>query len=987
MPNRTSSPDVIRNAIRRVMLAGANHPSGWPILIAIFIIALMTASTVFMLRQSVDKHYKIVLLLAHIEVQANRLNALEWQAIADTAIGAHNGILPPEILEGMEDARTQIEQAFGELTRLDPEAEKPYQVSQAYHDYITAMDEEVRLVAAGHIAEARRVDEEQVDPKFVILSEAIVKTNNLHNAMAQEMSQTADVWSLLTLSFAMGIIALLIWRFDRTRQSAQLAIVEQKILYESEKKYRTLVSEINDGFFTTDTSGIFTFANKALAGIYGCKDPGDLVGRTFLEFIAPELSDEIGKEFRKDMENGKTPEMREAPIVRKDGSIAFIEVKPVPVFEEGRLAGTRGVVRDITERKRAEEELVKLRKAVEASGEAMFLTDRDGLIAYVNPEFTRLYGHTADEVVGKVTPRILKSGLLKPEDYEIFWETILSKQVVKGEIINKTQAGRFVTIEGSASPILDEQGNIVGFLAVQHDIAERKRAEEALQESEKRFKSLFEDSPISLWEEDFSLVATYLGELRHSGVTDFRAWFENHPEAVEHCATMVKVVDVNKGTLKLYKAKNKEAFLAGLGIVFSEEAIPTFREELIALAEGKTRFEDEVVNQTLTGERIHIALSWAVAPGYEKTYSQVFVSINDITTRKRAEEKLAATVTELEQHNNEITLLNEMGDLLQTCQTIEEAGAVVAQSARKLFPNQSGALCLIAPSRNFVEAIATWGESPPQERVFTPDDCWALRRGQVHSVIDPRSGPLCKHVSQPVTNGYLCVPMMAQGETLGILHLRSGQPAASQTGQEQETLAVSQVQLAATLAEHIALALANLELHETLRQQAIRDPLTGLFNRRYMEETLERELRRAERRKVSLGIIMFDLDHFKKFNDTFGHPAGDVVLREIGAFLQTRVRVEDIACRYGGEEFLVILPEASLDDTRKRAEQLRKGIKQLHVRYHDQALGAVTVSLGVAVFPDHASTTEAIVRGADAALYRAKGEGRDRVVVAPGMNA
>ena len=254
-------------------------------------------------------------------------------------------------------------------------------------------------------------------------------------------------------------------------------------------------------------------------------------------------------------------------------------------------------------------------------------------------------------------------------------------------------------------------------------------------------------------------------------------------------------------------------------------------------------------------------------------------------------------------------------------------------------------------------------------------------------MIDPRSGPLCKHVSQPVTNGYLCVPMMAQGETLGILHLRSGQPAASQTGQEQETLAVSQGQLAVTLAEHIALALANLELRETLRQQAIRDPLTGLFNRRYMEETLERELRRAERRKVSLGVVMFDLDHFKKFNDTFGHPAGDVVLREIGAFLQTRVRVEDIACRYGGEEFLVILPEASLDDTRKRAEQLRKGIKQLHVRYHDQALGAVTVSLGVAVFPDHASTTEAIVRGADAALYRAKGEGRDRVVVAPGMNA
>ncbi len=652
---------------------------------------------------------------------------------------------------------------------------------------------------------------------------------------------------------------------------------------------------------------------------------------------------------------------------------------------------------------------------------------------------------------------------------------------------------------------------------------ELKGSYEALHESETRFRSLFEDSPISLWEENFSLVAAYLDELRNSGVTDFRAYFETHPDAAVHCAAMATVVDVNKATLRLYKANSKEDLLAGLDLVLSEEGFPTFREELIAIAEGKTGFEDEVVNQTLTGEKIHLALSWSVAPGYEKTYSQVFVSINDITMRKRAEErlresqaryrtlveqipavvymdardesssaiymspqvesmlgysseewaanpklwvellhpddrerilaenartnetgekfvteyrlvardsrvvwvrdyavlmrdaagqslywqgvlfdttehklaeeKLSAIVTELEQRNHEVTLLNEMGDLLQTCHTVEEASTVVSQFAQKLFPDQSGALYLIAPSRNFVEAVAAWGESPPQDRVFTPDDCWGLRRGKVHYMADPRSGLLCRHVSQsfgperPPKGGYLCAPMMAQGETLGILHLRSGGPAASQTGQEQETLTVSQQQLTVTLAEHTALALANLKLRETLRSQAIRDPLTGLFNRRYMEETLERELRRAERRQSPLGIIMFDLDHFKKFNDTFGHPAGDVVLREIGALLQTRVRVEDIACRYGGEEFLIILPEASLEDTLKRAEQLREGIKQLHVEYHDQALGAVTVSLGVAVFPDHGSTTEVIVRGADAALYRAKREGRDRVVVAPGMNA
>ena len=535
--------------------------------------------------------------------------------------------------------------------------------------------------------------------------------------------------------------------------------------------------------------------------------------------------------------------------------------------------------------------------------------------------------------------------------------------------------------------------NVRLYAAAQEELAERKLAEQALHESETRFKSLFEDSPISLWEEDFSLVAAYLDELRHSGVTDFRAYFENHPDAVVHCAALVKVIDVNKATLKLYTAKSKEDFLASPNVVFTEESFPTFREELIALADGKTGFESETINQTFTGDKLSIALSWSVAPGDDKGLRRLFVSISDITARKQAEGKLAAKVIEVEQHNNEVTLLNTMGDLLQTCQTVEEAGAVVSQFAQKLFTGQSGALYLIAPSRNFVEAVADWGESPIQDRVFTPDDCWALRRGQVHYMADPRSGLLCRHVRQSFGSErqpkdyYLCVPMMAQGETLGILHLQSDQPAASQTGQEQEALTASQQQLAVTLAEHIALALANLKLREALRSQAIRDPLTGLFNRRYMEETLERELRRAERRKAPLGIIMFDLDHFKKFNDTFGHAAGDVVLREIGAFLQARVRVEDIACRYGGEEFLVILPEASLEDTVKRAEQLCVGIKGLNVRYQDQALGAVTVSLGVAVFPEHGSTDEAIRKAADAALYRAKREGRDRVVVAASMNA
>jgi len=188
--------------------------------------------------------------------------------------------------------------------------------------------------------------------------------------------------------------------------------------------------------------------------------------------------------------------------------------------------------------------------------------------------------------------------------------------------------------------------------------------------------------------------------------------------------------------------------------------------------------------------------------------------------------------------------------------------------------------------------------------------------------------------------------------------------------------------VASTLGEQSALALANLRLRETLRSQSVRDPLTGLFNRRYMEETLEREIRRAERGARPLSVMMLDLDHFKQFNDTFGHSAGDSLLRELGTMLRANLRAGDIACRFGGEEFVLILPEAALNCARSRAEQLRETAKHLHVSHLGESLGPVTISLGVAAFPEHGASGEDLIENADAALYRAKSEGRDRVVVA-----
>lgn len=349
----------------------------------------------------------------------------------------------------------------------------------------------------------------------------------------------------------------------------------------------------------------------------------------------------------------------------------------------------------------------------------------------------------------------------------------------------------------------------------------------------------------------------------------------------------------------------------------------------------------------------------------------------DISDRKHAEEalhqaneKLTGWVNEVKQRNHEITLLGEMSEVLQACFTVEEAYTALSQLILPLFPDTSGGIFLVSASKNLLEGVVTWGAASSQE-LFIPDDCWALRRGRLHLVEDSQSELRCKHIHQNLLPAHsLCIPMMAQGEAMGVLYLTQ-QAGSTQTKQ----------QLAVTVTEHIALALANLKLRELLRHQSIRDPLTSLFNRRYMEESLEREIHRCDRAAKPLGIIMLDVDHFKRFNDTFGHGAGDAVLRELGMFLQHHIRSSDIACHYGGEELMLILPETSLDIIKNRAEQIRQGVKHLQVQ-HDQQLGAITLSLGVACFPEHGSIGEAVIRSADAALYRAKKEGRDAVRLA-----
>ena len=358
---------------------------------------------------------------------------------------------------------------------------------------------------------------------------------------------------------------------------------------------------------------------------------------------------------------------------------------------------------------------------------------------------------------------------------------------------------------------------------------------------------------------------------------------------------------------------------------------------------------------------------------HEKASPEVSVT-DQVAQLTAVNSVLKLQAKELSQRNLEIALISRMNDFLQTSANEVEAYAVITEAVMKLFPDDSGAVFVLNASRDMLETTLAWGAIQAPHLVFPPVDCWAQRRGQSHGVLGHEQR--CAHV---IADGhmYVCLPLLAQGETLGILHLVDGM---ARNDEADEPRMVEKCKLAKILADNIGLGITNLKLRETLRNLSIRDPLTGLFNRRYMEEALAQEQHRAQRNKDQVAVIMIDIDHFKAFNDTFGHDGGDAVLRSLGAFLQKQVRGSDIACRYGGEEFVLILSPATEEGARQRAQTIREGAAQLRVNHANRELTGITLSLGMAMFPEHASETVTILKAADLALYAAKAAGRDRVV-------
>jgi diguanylate cyclase (GGDEF)-like protein/PAS domain S-box-containing protein len=723
--------------------------------------------------------------------------------------------------------------------------------------------------------------------------------------------------------------------------------------HQAERRLHQKTEEL-DQFFTValdllciaDTNGYFIHLNQAWENTLGYP-LAELAGSRFLDYVHPEdLEPTLSTIAELSAQHEVINFVNRYRC--KDGSYRWIEWRSVP-------KGTRiyAAARDITQRILTEETFSQLAAIVESSDDAIFSKTMDGHIVSWNAGAEKLYGYTAAEVLGQSVSLLLPPN--RQDDLPMLLEKIKNGQrITHYETQRQNKAGQILDVSLTISPIYNQQGQVSRASIIAHDISGSKKAAALLQQEKDLAQKYLDVAGVIL-------VAIGPGQ---------------------------KVLLINKMGCKILGFEDENQIL---GKNWTENFVPPGYRDLV---EGQLQkiltgdeysveyFENPIL--TNTGEERLISWHNILLRNPDGNIQSILASGEDITEQRKAEEelklaneKLRVWVGILERRNQEATLLRQMGDLLQICGKIDEAYTVLQQFGPHLFPGSFGALCLISNSRRLVEVVAEWGSDLHTERFFGADECWALRRGQVHVVNHESPRLICQHITADFNGDYLDVPMMASGEAMGLLHIACS---------EQRCFEQGSLEFAHTVAEHLALSFSNLRLRETLHSQSIRDTLTGLFNRRFLEESLEKELHRALRQHTTISLIMLDIDHFKHFNDAYGHEAGDQILREIGLQLQRYTRTEDIACRMGGEEFILILPGAPLEIARQRAEYIREAIKEIKLEYHHEPLGAVSISLGVAVFPEHGANSEQLLQAVDKALYQAKHNGRDRVEIAQSAN-
>jgi diguanylate cyclase (GGDEF)-like protein/PAS domain S-box-containing protein len=461
------------------------------------------------------------------------------------------------------------------------------------------------------------------------------------------------------------------------------------------------------------------------------------------------------------------------------------------------------------------------------------------------------------------------------------------------------------------------------------------------------------------------------------------------PEAIFEVTPDGRIQSMNEEALNLFGYAREE--LTGQEIEmllpprFRKSHIP-LRQQYVAHPHKRPMASGiDLTGFKKSGEEFPIEISLNTIS--DREFTTIICIVRDISPQKAAKlkimeinERLTESLTAQKILSDTLAHLKEFSELLESCAALSEVYSIVAKMFDCLFPERSGTIYLTTASRTALERVTSWGPLGTPKPIIAIHECWALRRGKLQADGLTPCGACTARSDRPQDVETICVPMIAQGDMIGVLHLSTKRAGTDLPAIAPEPSSQPNAAVLAAAVERTSIAIANLRLREALRDQAVRDTLTGLFNRRFLEEYLEMELLRAMRNGRPLTVMMLDADHFKRFNDTFGHKAGDLVLQEIAGILRMLTRASDTACRFGGEELVVVCTETSLDDGIRRAEEVRQAIENLTVVDAGQRLGKVTVSIGVASAPEHGYGMVGLLHAADEALYAAKNAGRNRVV-------
>ncbi|BBD08241.1 diguanylate cyclase [Desulfovibrio ferrophilus] len=477
---------------------------------------------------------------------------------------------------------------------------------------------------------------------------------------------------------------------------------------------------------------------------------------------------------------------------------------------------------------------------------------------------------------------------------------------------------------------------------------------------------------------------------RDTSEKKYRGIFEHTIEGVFQTTIDGRFISANPSMAKILGYKDEHSLLKQVQNTRHQIYVsPEDRDSLVQTLQEEGRIINFETRFRRTDDTIiWVSINARIVRDSQGDTKYIEGLISDITQRKESNEALRRAKQELEQRVEERTTelsnwinelesrdaqrsqLQKMGQMIQLCHKVEETYPIILSFLSNLFPGDDISFYIFDEKSTSLNLVSPNSSRPS----FSTDQCWALRQGKPYLVDFENRLPTCHHLNVDPAHEYSCTPLIAQSELIGLLHIAFDTPGPK--GNQ------TKAQLAARIADNLALALANIRLRETLRQQTIQDPLTGLYNRRFMDEIIATEVSRTIRRKRTFGILMIDIDHFKQVNDTHGHDIGDMVLRELGGYLLDNVRAEDVPCRFGGEEFAIIINEVDQKTLLGKATEICRGISELITVPTKKERLRITVSIGAALFPDHGDTAEDVLKAADLALYQAKEQGRNRVVVA-----